>query len=340
MPAVRRFLLYFLLPATAAAALYYYWQQQEQEAQQLAALAQTLDADTRLRIPRGTSLGKIAELAAAALPVNRAMFITLARRQGVAKRLQAGVYDFTRGQNIAEVLAAIAAGDTVVEKIALIEGKTYADWRRQLAKNTQLKQLLPAMSDDEIRATLKINQPRLEGLFLADTYFFQPGDSDLSILQRAHAELNKVLEQAWQNRQDGDILNAPYEALILASIVEKETSKTIERPLIAAVFLNRLRAGMRLQADPTIIYGLGTAFDGNLTRVHLRQSDNPYNTYMRDGLPPSPIAMIGAAALRAALNPAQNKYYYFVAKGDGSHHFSRTLREHNNAVNRYQRRRK
>ena len=340
MPAVRRFLLYFLLLSTVAASLYYYQQQRQLETQQLEALARTLPSDTRLRIPRGTSLGQIAELASASLPVSRSLFIALARRQGVAKQLQAGVYDFKQGQRIADVLTAIATGDTAVEKIVLIEGKTYADWRRQLANNHQLKQLLPEMSEEDIRTELKINHPTLEGLFLADTYFFQPGDSDLSILRRAHAELNKVLRKAWQNRQDGDTLATPYEALILASIVEKETGKADERPLIAAVFLNRLRVGMRLQADPTTIYGLGAAFDGNLTRTHLRQADNLYNTYMHAGLPPSPIAITGAAAIQAVLNPAQSKYYYFVAKGNGSHHFSQTLREHNNAVNRYQRRRK
>lgn len=337
MLTIRRFLLAALLlsiAATAATAAFWHWRQEQE---QLQALQQPLPAAARLHIPRGTSLSKIADLAAEQMPVSPPMFTRLARRLNVAQSLQAGVYDFPAGITVETVLRDIAAGKVVVEKIALIEGRRFADWRSQLAQDQRLEQQLPAMSDDDIRRALNISETHLEGLFLPDTYHFQPHDSDLSILRRARRQMQQFLDKHWEARQDGDLLKTPYEALILASIVEKETGKAEERPLIASVFLNRLRKGIRLQADPTVIYGLGDEFDGNLTRAHLRRHDTPYNTYMRAGLPPTPIAIPSAAAIQAVLNPADSDYYYFVATGDGGHYFSKTLREHNNAVNRYQR---
>lgn len=304
------------------------------------ALALPLAADVRLRIAPGTPLSGIARAAAVHLPIDAATFIALARRQGAATSLKAGVYDFRAGQTMAQIIADMAAGRVTVEKITLIEGKTYRDWRRQLAADPRLKQRLATMTEAAILATLGITLANPEGLFLPDTYFFHSGDSDLSILRRARTRLQRTLDEHWQNRPSDLPLSTPYEALVLASIVEKETGKAAERPLIAAVFANRLRARMRLQADPTVIYGLGDEFDGNLTRTHLRRRDTPYNTYMRGGLPPTPIAMPGAASIAAALNPADSPYYYFVATGDGGHHFSQNLRQHNNAVNRYQRRRR
>jgi UPF0755 protein len=175
-----------------------------------------------------------------------------------------------------------------------------------------------------------------EGRFYPDTYSYAKGSSDLAVLQRALKSMDKHLQDAWQARLPGVLLKSPDEALILASIVEKETGQGADRPLISGVFNNRMRIGMRLQTDPTVIYGLGDAFDGNLRRIHL-QTDNPWNTYTRGGLPPTPIAMPGKAALLAAVQPAKTPALYFVAKGDGSSHFSATLDEHNRAVNRYQR---
>lgn len=325
------------LALAAAIAAHQHWQKEQR---QQAALQKTLAADARLRIPRGTSLDGIAAIAAAHLPVEAAMFAALAQRQQVAASLQAGVYDFAAGQTVAEVLHGLATGQVAVEKITFVEGRTYAQLRAQLARDTRLRQELPAMSDADIRQALGASAENLEGLFSPDTYFFQPGDSDLSVLRRAHRQLGDILDRHWEKRQDGGVFATPYEALILASIVEKEAGQAEERPLIASVFVNRLRKKMRLQADPTVIYGLGDSFDGNLTRAHLRRQDTPYNTYMRAGLPPTPIALASEAAVEAALNPPDTDYYYFVAKGDGSHQFSSTLRQHNNAVNRYQRRRK
>lgn len=335
-----RTLVATLLLAALAAAAWIMHRQAQQEQMQQDALATALPQAVRLHIPRGTSLAGIAQLAADVMPVEAAMFRTLVRRQQAAAALQAGVYEFSAGTTLAEVIGALAAGKVAVAKVTLIEGRTFAAWQRQLAEEPRLRQTLPTLDAAALRATLGITLAHLEGMFLPDTYFFNHGDSDVSILRRAHMQLNRTLDALWQTRQDGGLFRNPYEALILASIVEKETGKAAERPLIAAVFMNRLRRGMRLQADPTVIYGLGDAFDGNLTRAHLRRQNTPYNTYMNAGLPPTPIANASAAAIRAVLNPAQSDYLYFVAKGDGSHHFSRTLREHNNAVNRYQRKRK
>lgn len=184
------------------------------------------------------------------------------------------------------------------------------------------------------------NGESLEGMFLPETYFFQRGDSDLDVLRRAWRGMQTTLDELWDSRADGGIFKNKYEALTLASIVEKETGAAEERPLIASVFVNRLKKNIPLQADPTVIYGLGEQFDGNLTRAHLRDKENLFNTYRRRGLTPTPIALPGKAAIAAVLNPPETKYYYFVATGDGKHKFSATLREHNNAVNKYQRRRR
>jgi UPF0755 protein len=192
------------------------------------------------------------------------------------------------------------------------------------------------MADEAVMAQLGRPGVAPEGRFYPDTYSYAKGASDLAVLKRAMLSMDKHLQQAWDGRQAGVSVQSAEEALILASIVEKETAKGSDRPLIAGVFNNRLRIGMRLQTDPTVIYGLGEAFDGNLRRIHLTR-DTPWNTYTRGGLPPTPIAMPGKAALMAALQPAKTSALYFVSKGDGSSHFSASLDEHNRAVNRYQR---
>ncbi|MBE8158213.1 MAG: endolytic transglycosylase MltG, partial [Betaproteobacteria bacterium] len=225
-------------------------------------------------------------------------------------------------------------------RITIIEGATYRSLREMLKKDSRLAQKLSSMKEEEILRALKIDRPSPEGLFLPETYFFNRGDSDLDVLRRAHGGMQTLLDSLWEARAGGGLLRDKYEALALASIVEKETGAAEERPLIASVFTNRLRKGMRLQADPTVIYGLGEKFTGNLKRAHLRGKDNPYNTYVRRGLTPTPIALPGKAAIAAVLNPPETPYYYFVAAGNGAHVFSRTLREHNNAVNKYQRRRR
>jgi UPF0755 protein len=204
-----------------------------------------------------------------------------------------------------------------------------------LAKHPHVRVTLAGRPEAEIRAALGVQESSLEGLFFPDTYRFAPGASDVEILRRAHAEMKKRLAAAWDARAPDLPISSPYEALILASIIEKETGQRGERPVVASVFANRLRIGMRLQTDPTVIYGLGTSFDGNLRKRDLL-ADTPFNTYTRGGLPPTPIAMPGAASIEAALHPESTPFLYFVGRGDGTHHFSRSLEEHNRAVAKYQ----
>jgi UPF0755 protein len=197
-----------------------------------------------------------------------------------------------------------------------------------------VRQTLPGKTEAQLRATFALDHP-LEGWFFPDTYRFTPGSSDVDVLKRAHGAMKRRLAEAWAARDPDLPLRTPYEALILASIVEKETGQASERPIIASVFVNRLRSGMRLQTDPTVIYGMGESFDGNIRKRDLT-ADTPWNTYTRDGLPPTPIAMPGMGSLRAVMKPADTKFLYFVGKGDGTHEFSRSLEEHNRAVARYQ----
>jgi UPF0755 protein len=208
-------------------------------------------------------------------------------------------------------------------------------WLAELEADPDVKHTLGGRSEADIAALLGVQGGSLEGWLFPDTYRFSPGSSDVEILRRAHAAMVKRLDGAWAARDPDLPLATPYEALILASIVEKETALAAERPLVASVFVNRLRKGMRLQTDPTVIYGMGERYDGNIRRKDLAE-DTPWNTYTRDGLPPTPIAMPGAASLRAAVQPAQTSFLYFVGRGDGTHEFSRTLEEHNRAVAKYQ----
>ena len=223
----------------------------------------------------------------------------------------------------------------VLTEIRFVEGTTVRQWLEQLGEDPEVKHTLAGRSEAQIAAVLGITGGALEGWFFPDTYRFSPGSSDLDILKRAHAAMARRLDDAWAARDPDLPLSSAYEALTLASIVEKETALAAERPLVASVFVNRLRKGMRLQTDPTVIYGMGERYDGNIRRKDL-SADTPWNTYTRDGLPPTPIAMPGEEALRAAVHPVASDFLYFVARGDGSHEFSRTLEQHNRAVARYQ----
>jgi UPF0755 protein len=216
-----------------------------------------------------------------------------------------------------------------------VEGWNIREVRQELARNPRLEHRLADMTDAQMLAAIGAEEKHPEGLFFPDTYFFNPDSPDIDVLRRAYSLQQQKLQEAWETRAPGLPYKTPYEALIMASIIEKETGVPEERPLIAAVFINRLKKGMRLQTDPTVIYGLGAKFDGNLRKVDL-QRDTPYNTYTRAGLPPTPIAMPGEEAILAALHPAPSNALYFVAKGNGTHQFSATLEEHNRAVNRYQ----
>nr|WP_137940889.1 endolytic transglycosylase MltG [Paucibacter sp. M5-1]MCZ7884789.1 endolytic transglycosylase MltG [Paucibacter sp. M5-1] len=258
------------------------------------------------------------------------------RWSGQARQIRAGSYEIHQGATPRDLLNKMVRGDEVLEVVRLIEGWTFRQFRAALAKAPALKPATAGMSEAQIMAALGAPGMPAEGRFFPDTYAYSRGVSDLTVLKRAHAAMARRLESAWAGRADGLPLKSLDEALILASIVEKETGAAADRGLVASVFINRLRIGMPLQTDPTVIYGLGEAFDGNLRRRDL-QTDTPFNTYTRGGLPPTPIAMPGVASLQATLHPPASKALYFVARGDGSSEFSEDLAAHNRAVNKYQR---
>ncbi len=261
------------------------------------------------------------------------------RWSGQARQIKAGSYEAPQGTSAAQLLRMMVQGDQNLATVKLIEGWTWRRWRQVLAAAEDLRPDSRGMTDAELTAAIGI-QPgvSLEGQFFPDTYAYAKGSSDLAVMRRAHRAMTRQLAAAWAQRQAGLKLRTPQEALVLASIIEKETGHEDDRGLVSAVFNNRLRIGMPLQTDPTVIYGLGEAFDGNLRKVHL-QTDTPWNTYTRGGLPPTPIAMPGRAALLAAVQPETSKALYFVASGGGRSAFSETLAEHNRAVNRFQRNR-
>jgi UPF0755 protein len=262
-------------------------------------------------------------------------FWILGRLLGKARSIRAGTYRLDKPLTPLEIIDKLARGDVVIVEMLFVEGTTMRQWLAQLESHPQVRHALAGKGEAELRALFGVAESSLEGWFFPDTYRFAPGAADVEVLKRAHAAMKRRLADTWTARDPDIALKTPYEALILASIVEKETGLASERPMIAAVFLNRLKRGMRLQTDPTVIYGMGERFDGNIRKKDLG-TDTPWNTYTRDGLPPTPIAMPGAASLRAAVNPADTAYLYFVARGDGSHEFSRTLEEHNRAVAKYQ----
>ncbi|MFG6413508.1 endolytic transglycosylase MltG [Roseateles sp. DC23W] len=255
---------------------------------------------------------------------------------GQAKQIRAGSYEVHAGVTPRELLHKMVRGDEVLEQLRIIEGWNWRQVRAALATAPSLKPKTADMSDADIMAALGERGVAPEGRFFPDTYAYSRGVSDLTVLKRAHAAMKKHLAAAWAQRASNLPLKSADDALVLASIVEKETGTAGDRAKVSAVFINRLRIGMPLQTDPTVIYGIGESFDGNLRKRDL-VTDTPFNTYTRGGLPPTPIAMPGAASLKAALNPAATKSLYFVARGDGSSEFSDDLDAHNRAVNKYQR---
>ncbi|MDW5417475.1 endolytic transglycosylase MltG [Iodobacter sp. CM08] len=262
------------------------------------------------------------------------LFLLLARISGKDKQLKAGSYNLSTVLSPWQLLEKLSNGDTTTLTFTLIEGANWRDLRKSLNNNPHLRHDTALLSDAELLAELGVSAISPEGLFFPDTYHVDKGSSDLKLLARSHQRMQAKLDKAWAERSANVQLKTPYEALILASLVEKETGRASDRPLVAGVFVNRLRIGMRLQTDPAVIYGVGESLDGRLRKVDLL-TDTPYNTYTRSGLPPTPIAMVGDAALKAALNPAPTTALYFVAKGDGSSVFSNTLDEHNSAVRKY-----
>lgn len=257
------------------------------------------------------------------------------RLSGDAKQVKAGEYQVSNGGGLLDILAAVKSGKVLYREVTLLEGQTFSTIRKQLLDVPYLIHQTAGLTDVEVMDLVGNSQLHPEGQFYPDTYFFQKNDTDLDILRRAHARLTGVLKEEWGARQPGLPYGSAYESLIMASIIEKETGQPSERPDIAAVFISRLNKKMRLQTDPTVIYGLGDRYQGNITRRHLREK-TPYNTYRINGLPPTPIASAGRAAIHAALNPSDSTALYFVAKGDGSHQFSKTLAEHQKAVRQFQ----
>ena len=286
--------------------------------------------------PGMTLRGLAASLQREGVVTHPLVFRLLGRFTGKGGTLKAGVYLLDAPLTPLQLYAKFERGEVTQAMVQFIEGWNLREVRAALAEQPLLKNESADLDEADLARAIGADVSRLEGLLFPDTYFYAPHSSDIDVLRRAYRLQREKLQSAWDSRAPGLPYRSPYEALIMASIFEKETGAAFERPMIAGVFLNRLRLGMRLQTDPTVIYGLGERFDGNLRKVDL-QRDTPYNTYTRAGLPPTPIAMPSEAAIRAALNPAHTDALYFVARGDGSHVFSSTLEAHNRAVNRYQR---
>ena len=287
-------------------------------------------------IRSGSNIKSIAqELALQKIIDDPWLFILLAKVKGLETRVRAGEYRIEPGISADELLQKFAKGNAVQYSFTIIEGWSFRQMLAALADNQIIEHKLTDKSDDEIMQLLGLPNQHPEGMFFPDTYRFPKGTSDVGFLKRAYQVMQKHLQREWENRAVELPLKSSYEALILASIVEKETGAEFERPLIAGVFIERLKRNMRLQTDPTVIYGMGEQFDGNIRSRDLKK-DTPYNTYLHAGLTPTPIALPGLDAIHAALHPAPTEALYFVSKGDGTHQFSATLEEHNAAVRRYQ----
>jgi UPF0755 protein len=272
----------------------------------------------------------------AGVPVNLTLLYWWFRVSGDARKIKAGSYELDQNTSPRSLLRKLVQGEEALRSVTLVEGWNFRQLRAALNNAEQLKPQTLSLSDRAIMEQLGKPGVHPEGRFFPDTYTYSKGSSDIAVLQRAMRAMDKRLSAAWAQRTSQTPLQSSEQALVLASIIEKETGRIADRAQIGAVFSNRLRIGMRLQTDPTVIYGLGDSFDGNLRKIDL-QTDTPWNTYTRNGLPPTPISMPGKAALLAAVQPAQSKALYFVAKGDGTSQFSATLDEHNRAVNKYQR---
>jgi UPF0755 protein len=286
-------------------------------------------------IPRGASLRGLArQMTDDGILEHPYYFIALAYLKGDQTGIKAGEFELTAGMKPADVLGRITSGQVVQYPVTLVEGWTFRQAINAIDAQGRYSGALSGLTDEELMAELGYPGEYPEGRLFPDTYRFPRDTPRLAVLRRAFERMEQVLAEEWESRSDGLPLDTPYEALILASIIEKETGAAWERPEIAGVFVRRLRKGMRLQTDPTVIYGMGERYEGRIRRADLREA-TPYNTYVIDGLPPTPIALPGRAAINAALNPADGDSLYFVSRGDGTHVFSATLDEHNRAVRRY-----
>ncbi len=288
-------------------------------------------------IKKGDSVNKIINnLQNKQVAIDRWWFKIIGYNQQSLHRLKAGEYQLKQGLTTTQLLNLLASGKSRQYSITFPEGWSFKQILKKIANTPDLQQTLAGVDNETLMARLNADYKHPEGLFFPDTYFFNKNSSDFSILKKAYLKMQTVLEQQWQAREHGLVIKSAYEALILASIIEKETAVASERTLISGVFSRRLQKGMLLQTDPTVIYGMGDNYHGNIRRKDLKEP-TPYNTYVIKGLPPTPIAMPGKAAIYAALHPAKGRSLYFVSRGDGTHVFSATLNEHNKAVNTYQR---
>lgn len=332
------FALVVLLGVLVGAAAYGLWWDMQRYMNAPLALAEDIPS---YELKRGTGFSQFVDSLAEQGIISNPLYLKVyARLDPAVAAIKAGEYSIESTLSPKALLMKLVRGDSIQHSITVVEGTTFAQLKALLAEKGNLLHLtLQDKSDREILALLGAGEEHPEGLFLAETYQIERGTTDLAFLQRSYSARQQVLEKHWQSRDEKLPYKTPYEALIMASIVEKETAVPAERPLIAGVFVKRMNIGMRLQTDPTVIYGMGERYKGNITRKDL-QRPTPYNTYTIDGLPPTPIALVGEDAIKAALNPDVQKWLYFVAKGDGSHQFSASLAEHNRAVRAYQLKRK
>jgi len=297
----------------------------------------TSDPPIEFTITPGSGVNAAAQqMARAGVPVNPFLFLVLARLSGDAGRIKAGSYELKPNTSPRRLLTQLVRGEFAQEAVTIIEGWTFRQMREAIAATKTLRHETAKMSDAELMAKISSEFKQPEGLFFPDTYLFAKGASDLQIYRQAHQMMLNRLNAAWEKREPNLPYKNPYEALIMASIVEKETGQKSERAMIAGVFVNRLRTGMMLQTDPSVIYGMGLRYEGKIAKKDL-QTDTPYNTYTRYGLPPTPISLPGVQSLAAAMAPARTDALYFVSRNDGTSQFSSNLNDHNRAVNQYQR---
>lgn len=300
----------------------------------------SLEVPNYFEVKKGDSLKRVTQrLSEAGVIGSEFWFYWYARYQRIDRKLKAGEYQLLPALSSVDLYQVLISGKSVEYSIQFIEGWNLKQVLGEFANHPKLLREITTNDPVSVAERLQLSQPHAEGMFFPDTYSYHKGMTDVDVLTVAHQRLKDTLERLWHAKSPQALVKTPYEALILASIIEKETGAPEERGLIAGVFTARLKIGMRLQTDPTVIYGLGDDFDGNLTRAHLRQP-TPYNTYVIRGLPPTPIAMPGEASIAAAVQPELSDYLYFVAQGDGTHQFSKNLKDHNRAVRKYQLNRK
>lgn len=326
---IKKLLVFLLIAVLLSAAATAFWTTQPLTSPTAAPIDFTIAPGSGVR-------GTAEQIAAAGVPVNPWLLELVARAGGRSARMKAGSYTLKPGTTPRRLIDQLIRGEFAQESLAIIEGWTFAQMRRAIAASPALKHDTAQWSEAELLAKVAPDAKAAEGLFFPDTYLFAKNSSDLQVYRQAYALMQKKLDESWRQRAADLPYETPYQALIMASIVEKETGRHAERAQIASVFVNRLKRGMLLQTDPTVIYGMGERYQGQIRKRDL-QTDTPFNTYTRAGLPPTPIALPGAASLQAALNPVKGTALYFVSRGNGSSQFSDNLSDHNRAVNQYQR---